>query len=203
VLKLYRAIIGIGLLLSILLVASCGDKSTNPKQVGDIWPLKVGNLWRAQVVEYDTNAVVISTDTLVLEVAKDTIIHNETFYIITVNGVRDPEVPPLTERSDGIYWYWSLPDTIALCLKYPAAVNDWFYWGNDSAVVVSTNISVTVPAGTFSCYQYDIYSSPSQLKQSSYYSPYYGPVKSEEYSKTQGGRLYVYLKMELISYVLH
>ena len=138
-LRFYRAVLGISLLLIVLIAPSCGDKSTNPKQIGDIWPFKIGNLWRFAVTEYDTNSVVISVDTLVLEVVKDTIIRSETFYIMTVNGARDPEVSPFTKRNDGLYWYWFPPDTIALFIKYPVAVNDWFYQGNDSLVVVSTN----------------------------------------------------------------
>jgi hypothetical protein len=200
--KIYRLNFGIGLLFFVLLVASCGDKSTNPKQVGQIWPLAIGNQWSFQLTEFDTNTVVISIDTLVLEVVKDTIIHNETFYLLTANGVRDPEVRPMTNREDGL-WDYRDSDTIIILIKYPVTVGESFFQLYDSLVVVSTDTLVTVPAGSFHCVRYDDYLiATGRLLTHIYAAPNVGLVKKEDFSLTPGDRLYLSEVMELISYVL-
>lgn len=201
-LRFHRVSLGISLLI-ILLAASCGDKSTNPKQVGEIWPLKIGSQWSFQLTEFDTNAVVISIDTLVLEVVKDTIIHNETFYLLTANGVRDPEVWPMTNRDDGL-WYYRDPDTIVILIKYPVTVGESFFQLHDSLVVVSIDTLVTLPGGSFHCVRYDDYLiTTGRLLGQIYAAPGVGLIKKEDFSQTFGGRLYLSEVMELISYVLH
>ena len=145
----------------------------------------------------------ISIDTLVLEVVKDTIIHNETFYLLTANGVRDPEVRPMTNREDGL-WYYRDPDTIVILIKYPVTVGESFFQLHDSLVVVSIDTLVTVPAGSFHCIRYDDYLiATGRLLGQIYAAPGVGLIKKEDFSQTFGGRLYLSEVMELISYVLH
>ncbi len=200
--RIYRAIIGIGLLMCIFLVTSCGDKSTGPKKPGFLMPLAVGNQWEYAITDYDTNSVVISVDTVLLEIVKDTLIQNMTFSIITANGVRDPEIFWPSNQSDGVWVFIPFDSTLALAFKYPASVGDRITFGQDSMVVAYTNKSVTVPAGTFPCYQYNQYSS-GLLEQIWSFSPNVGMIKAEDYARTPGGTLYLDEQLELISFYLH
>ena len=201
--RFYRVIVCIGLLLSVLLVASCGDKSTNPKPTSVLMPLAIGNQWEYAITDYDTNSVVISVDTVLMEIVKDTVIQNMTFYILTADGVRNPELFWPSNQSEGIWLFIPFDSTLSLGFKYPASVGDRAIFGQDSMVVASANASVTVPAGTFQCYQYNTYSSGTGLEQIWYFSPNRGLVKTEDYAKTPGGTLYVDEQLELISFNLH
>ncbi len=199
--RFYRVSLGISLLI-ILLAASCSDKSTNPQPTGVLIPLAIGNQWQYAGTDYDSSYE-IGVDTVLLEIVKDTLIQNMTFYIVTADSVRDPEIFWPSNQSDGMWVFIPFDSTLALAFKYPASVGDWVIFENDSVVVVSTNASVTVPGGTFSCYQYNTYSSGTGLEQIWYFSPNLGLVKTEDYSKTPGGRLYVDEQLELISFNLH
>jgi hypothetical protein len=201
VLRLYRAINSVSLLLLILLAASC-DKSTNPKPPDVLIPLAIGNQWEYAITDYDTNSVVISVDTVLLEIVKDTVIQNMTFYIITADGIRDPEIFWPSNQSDGVWLFILADSTMALAFEYPASVGDRITFGQDSMVVAHSNASVAVPAATFQCYQYNQYSS-NLLEQIWYFSPNVGLVKTEDWARTQGGRLYLDEKIELISFNLH
>ena len=186
-----------------LLVAGCSEdnKGTSPTEVKQVWPLKVGNEWVGENTEVDSAGNVLHMDTIVTAVSKDTLIGSERWYIITVNGERDPEVPILTSRSDGL---WAGGPSGSLFFKYPAAVNDTFMAGNEIAVVESIHDTVTVPAGTFVCYNYkwpepSTSDRPYQLR---YFSPGIGGIMGVEYHKTDGGYIYANFRSVLISYTL-
>lgn len=187
-----------------LLFLGCSDddKATNPTTPKEIWPLKVGNQWAYENTELDSAGHVISVDTSVIAVEKDTMIQNERWYITTVNGARDPEMFPGTTRSDGM-WGWDGTSGL-LAFKYPAAVNDTFMAGNQVVIVESIHDTVTVPAGTFICYNYKWPEPPSSSRPYQFYylSPGVGLVKTEEYRKAAGGQIYLNIRMALISYAL-
>jgi len=146
---------------------------------------------------------VLQLDTTIWQVEKDTMIQGETWYIFTINGVRDPEVPPGTERSDGV-WGWD-GSSAFLAWKYPAAVGDTFMIMTDTATVESLDDTVTVPSGTFVClcYKWVGTRDPDRDYQCHYMSPGTGRVLSEEYFRTTGGFVYVLFRYLLISYSVH
>lgn len=186
-----------------LLIPGCSDdnKIANPTQVEQIWPLKVGNEWVGEETEFDSAGNVLRFDTTVIAVSKDTVIGSERWYIITVNGNRDPEAPILAGRSDGL---WAGGPSGGLFFKYPAVVNDTILCGNQLVVVESIHATVTVPAGTFVCYAYK-WPEPSTSDrpyQLHYLSPGFGNIKSVEYHKTAGGYIYPSFCSVLISYTL-
>ena len=187
-----------------LLFIACSDdnKGTNPTQTQEVWPLKVGNQWVGEDTEVDSAGNILRVDTTILAVSKDTVIGGERWYIITVNGNRDPEVPILASRSDGL---WAGGPSGGLFLKYPAAVNDTFMMGSQVVVVESVHDTVTVPAGTFVClnYKWPEPSTSERPYQLHYYSPGIGGIKAVEYRKTAGGYIYPNFQSVLISYTLH
>ncbi|HVP36985.1 MAG TPA: hypothetical protein VMT04_08330 [Terriglobales bacterium] len=194
----------VALLFLLIIVSGCksNSKLTNPGPVKQIWPLAVGNEWTFQETEVDSAGNVLSADTSVWAVSKDTMIGSERWYIITVNDTIDPEmINPLTNRSDGL---WGGGPSGGLIFKYPATVNDTFMIGNQVTIVVSIHATVMVPAGTFVCYNYEWPEPPSSDRpyQFHYMSPGIGFVKAEEYHKTPGGYIYLNFRSELISYVL-
>jgi hypothetical protein len=190
------------LMLLSALLSGCGgdDNSTNSIHVKQIWPLKVGNQWIFEWRESDSAGNVIVVDTSVLEVKKDTLIDGEMWYIITEDGARTDVSVPTTVRSDGL---WVGGSSGELFAKYPAAVNDTFVSGVDTAIVESVNDMVAVPAGAFICYKYKYpESAGSRAYQYRYFSPGVGFIKGEEYLKTDGGYIFRNILMVLLSYEL-
>lgn len=186
-----------------LLILGCSNnnKSLNPSQDKQIWPLKVGNEWTYEDRLLDSAGRTVHVDTSVFAVIKDTLIQGERWYVFTYNGVRDPEGSLGTIRSDGL---WTNGPSEGLVFKYPAAVNDTFMMGTDTSIVESIHDTVTVPAGTFVCINYKWVggSEPNRTHQYHYMSPGVGFIKAEEYYKTAGGYVYPKIRTVLISYTL-
>jgi len=192
------------LLVLLGLLAGCGDDEkevTNSSQATYIWPLKVGNQWTIETTVLDSAGEIIEADTVVFELVGDTLIQDETWYILAVDGMIDPEMSPLTNRDDGL---WHGGPSGGLIFKYPAAVNDTFMVGTDTATVESINDTITVPAGTFICYNYKWAgpSDPDRPYQFHYLAPRVGIIKDEEYRKTAGGYIYCNIRWKLLSYSL-
>ncbi len=192
------------LLLVAALASGCdkNDKSTNPQKTVEIWPLKVGNQWTYEDQLLDTAGNIFHWDTTVMLIAKDTVIQGETWYITTVNGIRDPETLPGKNRSDGL-WGWDGSSGM-LVWKYPATVADTFKFGIDTVTIESIHDTVTVPAGTFVCLNYKWVDNedPGRVYQYHYLSPGVGWILGEEYYRTSGGFIYPQLRNVLISYSL-
>ncbi|MEW5796869.1 MAG: hypothetical protein AB1772_10990 [Candidatus Zixiibacteriota bacterium] len=188
------------LVFTLILLAGCdsSDKSTNPTPPKQILPLTVGNFYVYENAVLDSAGSVIGADTVIWTVAKDTIIQNERWYIMTVNGVRDPEVSlPTTNRGDGL---WVDGPSGFLLFKYPAAVNDTVFFGSDTSTVESIHDTITVPAGTFECINYKWVGSRDEDRayQYHYFSPGVGHVKTDEYYRTTSEFVYVRYRMVLL-----
>jgi hypothetical protein len=187
-----------------LLVLGCSDdnKVTNPTPVKEIWPLKVGNQWTYEDQVLDSAGQALQLDTTVWLISKDTVIEGKTWYILTINGVREPEVLPGANRNDGA-WAWD-GSSEYLFWRYPAAVGDTWIVMTDTATVESVNSTVAVPAGTFVCVKYKWVGDRDRDRnyQCHYLSPGVGRVKTEEFFRTAGGFEYVRFRNELISYAL-
>jgi hypothetical protein len=128
----------------------------------EILPLAVGNSWIYAITAFDSLGNVLGNGIDTSIVSRDTTIDNETWYILYNRGA---PVNLGINRSDG---YWSRAVTLSpnttniatlgdpyLSAKFPTAtgqvfVNETGY----STVVLDTDTTVTVPAGTFRCYEY-------------------------------------------------
>lgn len=190
-----------GLLLVLLLSSGCGDdnKVISPSEKIQIWPLKVGNQWTYEETVLDSAGNVVNADTSVWEVVQDTLILGETWYILTIDGVVDSEFSPVANRGDGL---WQGGPSGALVFKYPAAVDDTCMLGTDTAIVESITDTITVPGGTFVCYNYKWVGNSyngERPYQFHYMSPGIGFIMAEEYHKTPEGYIYPNVRSVLLS----
>jgi hypothetical protein len=93
-----------------------------------------------------------------------------------------------------------------LLYKYPDSVGDsWNTSYYDSTTlqvsVEQTSTSVTVPQGTYACYEYKtLYNSEPQ--EDDYFYPGVGFIADDYYSYTNSGRMYKKAHRELVSVTL-
>ena len=180
------------IVLAIMVFVSCSkdetptDSSTNSV----IMPLKFGNKWISRITAYDSIGSVLSSGYDTIHITSDTIIQGVNWY----NGL-------YANRPDGLWLREG--GGIFLFAKYPASINDSYYinFGNDSVKVISTNMSVTVPSGNYSCYQYRI-THHGNTEVIFYFAVDKGFIKAEYYT-TKNGRTYELIVLELQTLILH
>ena len=194
----------LSLLSLLVLVSGCGSENltvTNPTPVPKIWPLKVGNQWTLENRVTDSLGDLVRVDTSVVLIAKDTVIQQETWYIPTVNGVRDPDMNLVTNRNSGL---WQGGSNGYLLFKYPAKAGDTYVIPMGKATVLSVNDTMQVPVGTFICHTYKWVGDGevNRAFQWQYFAPGVGWVASVEFYKTPGGTVYPGVYHLLISYEL-
>jgi hypothetical protein len=165
-----KRVLFLGLLV---LLSSCKKDSapTEPQSnAGEILPLKVGNQWIGRVTDLDSPGHPSHLDTMV--VAKDTVIQNEKWFFLTGWSLY------VANRTDGL---WALDNSQTWLLwKFPAVEGESYRRLFDTVTVVSTNAIVSVPAGTYRCYQYHVEGSD----YNEYLSPDVGPIKMGPYIVT-------------------
>ncbi|MGA9116315.1 MAG: hypothetical protein WB626_06035 [Bacteroidota bacterium] len=189
-------------------IAGC-TKEGNPVDGGPfnnptvIMPLVIGNEWTYASRSLDTAGQVTGTDTATFKIVRDTTMGVERWYFI---GRDSGAWELLTNRSDGL-WYTARVSggirTPVLLAKYPAFVNDTFY-GLDSVfvTVVSTSTPVTVPAGSFTCYEYREDPPPGGTQVSRFFPPGKGFVRDDFRGRTPGGQSYLRSQRNLVYLVL-
>ena len=164
-------------------------------------PLAVGNKWIGQVTSYDVRGVAVSTHFDTLSVYGTEAVNGETWFY--VRGF-DPAIfyedtfrLAFTNRKDGLYRCDSgLFAQATRVANYPARSGDtvYFYWehppdSNGSfsyydKIVDTTGYPVTVPAGTFSTYEYQMGGESrggdvidGLIGPGEFYTPHVGPVQ--------------------------
>ena len=180
----------------VFMLISC--KKDNPVESSpiakQIWPLKPGNTWAFSTKEYDTTGAVIQSGSGAIVITTDTIVGGETWYRFSGSGSIF-----YTIRSDGI-WGMSTgtsPLFQGLFLKYPVSAGDSWNFGGDQMFLQSADTLITVPAGTFHCYEY-------RLSMSDYYyfCPGVGFIAEDYYSSTNSGRIYLKEHQSITSFTL-
>jgi hypothetical protein len=148
--------------LTALVLSSC-NSTTEPggNNLTDvIMPLKVGNLWVYDYIEFDSTGATIATGTDSLGVVGQVTIGGSTWYLFS-NFSSD--TTSVQNRKDGIYSVFEGKEWHVYL--YPTKPGDRLYTRNDTVDdgdrvileytdVETINSSVTVPAGTFSCVKY-------------------------------------------------
>lgn len=205
-LNLSKILLSFSLLVILLFITFTGCKKedlTGPEQTqaSVIMPLKVGNEWNFTEAYYDsTEKVIINIDTQ-NKVIKDTVIQNETWAVMDFGYVKQL----FTNRQDGLYF--SLPNQFSpqLAFKYPVEKGYIYNYETGSLAIVSTDTSITVPAGKFSCIKYYMEVKGNGILSSYAYifmSPQIGIIKSERYAKKKSGKFYKASEAVLKSYKL-
>jgi hypothetical protein len=177
------------LLLAALLIGGCVDQPTSSTS-SVIMPLKVGNQWIGRVSADSAGAAFIGYDTITI--VQEVIINNERwykantgdFYINRADGLLSTPTPNLSG------------DCPCAIIQYPASRGDTLLLPEVQVLVpdstdpvtqkigrevLATDSTISVPAGSFSCYHYmmKLYS-PSNAKfvypDERFYMPDLGPV---------------------------
>jgi len=179
---------------AIFMLTSC--KKDNPvdtsPSVTQIWPLKPGNTWAFSTIEYDTTGSVIHSESGAFVVTTDTIVAGETWYHITGAGSMF-----YTNRSDGL---WVMSNSTSglfqgLFFKYPGSAGDSWNLGEDQMFLQSADTLITVPAGSFHCYEYRL-----SMIDYYYYCPGIGFIAEDSYSSTNSGRRYLKERLRITSF---
>ncbi len=146
------------------------DTTSEPPPVGELVPLQVGNYWVYNV--YDSLGEPVGQQTLGIT-GSQMITHSGTTYeVLHWNWYEDLNTPSssyilVRNGEEGLWamgYYDSFNDTLVvdpqLAAKYPAAIGDsWSYVDVEFGETyiyecVSTDQTISTPAGSFSCYVY-------------------------------------------------
>ncbi|MDD3731859.1 MAG: hypothetical protein PHU88_05730 [candidate division Zixibacteria bacterium] len=161
-----------------LLLTACSDDNDNndDSDIEMIMPLNIGNQWSYLNFVKDTLGVQRDTTYSDLNIYKDTVI-NDIHWYITTDEYPYKVSSLIAHRDDGLWAYGPPP---YLIIKYPADIYDT--WSSPGGAfeykLTAKGVILTVPVGTFSCYEYS--SHPTQGDDSTliYYAPGYGLIKS-------------------------
>jgi hypothetical protein len=202
-------IIYISFFYIILFIISCDTEipNKNNNEISVIIPLNMNNEWRYKQTQYDTNGVAIDSLYFTEVIYRDTLLRNEIWYGIS-NGRY------ATNRSDGFWIIFSEEiellnldlDTLLshaiLEWAYPSEKGNVYNFINNISFisVISTDTVITVPAGSFECYEYE---KSSGVPDRFYFAPNIGLVRTDYFHFTiDGGKVYLAAKNELVSYRL-
>lgn len=174
----------------IALIASCSESSTGPSSANELFPLKIGNKW---TYNYTAEG---AQSTRVNEVAKDTTIDGNKWFIVTL----DSKPVFISRNSSNGMLFWQGGKSV-LFYKHPANVNDIYNADTVAVKVIAKDIEVTTPAGTFKCYRYKtIYGANEEYDE--FFSVGTGVVKIIGYRDSSGVKV-VSEQTELVSKIIN
>lgn len=187
----------------IFLILACDSEPTGSNlAVGNLIPLDGGNEWRFTQTLFNSRGNVIDTEADSIVLIADTTLNEQRWFYREYHGHH------LAYRNTGsgvqvrLVSEHTSPQTQTL-YKYPARIGDRFnypevYFSGDSAWidpehmlarVVSVDTLITVPAGTFRCYQYRLTDRELNIGwRDEFISPQYGWIMKARYSQ-EGNKL--------------
>ncbi|MDP2884828.1 MAG: carboxypeptidase-like regulatory domain-containing protein [Ignavibacteria bacterium] len=178
------------------------NPATPPTTSTHIIPLAIGNQWTMHISQWDTQDNLTTFKNEILEILRDTTVAGERWFIMRSFGGR---FVLCMNKPDGFYELKSGKSTLRL--KYPARVNDSYQRPDayTNTKVVSVNASISVPKGTFACYQYeDSFIPLGGFRTNEYYSPGVGLVAGELARGIRNSTSGIITgKVELVDYILH
>jgi hypothetical protein len=167
-----------------------------------ILPLTIGNQWITNVIEYNENGQVVDEYTGTGIVVGDTVINSWNWYFLESDTGMTTDTSSWTNKTDGA---WARTDSTGepetLMLKYPAIAGESYPVYDVTVTVESIDASVTVPAGTFTCYYYRMHIPIFGTIGRVWAAPNIGLIRAEEYGLTLFGT-YLAKEIELESYNL-
>lgn len=149
----------------------------NPEVAIQILPLRVGNQWKYTSIVYDSAGVEKQRWAEQQSVIADTVVDGEVWYLTDFSSY-------LTNRLDGVWqmmpnWTFTgislgLQDP-QLLLPFPTPIGSSITVRSiETYTLLKKDVEVTVPAGTFSCYQYRM-TLPESLTAVTEYDLFYAP----------------------------
>jgi hypothetical protein len=183
-----------------------------PIDSGFILPLSVGNEWNYKDTGFDFDGTIKFPEidfSYNLRIKKDTVIGGNLWsQIVSLPESNDAGFREwLSNRQNGLWeGYPQSGDSLTwLRLPYPAEAGTKATARYDEWWVVSNNVMVTVPAGTFRCYHYKVKSLGNWsygIINDYFYSPNIGLIRINGYTHTgdSTSSVYIYIQRNLISY---
>jgi hypothetical protein len=170
-----------------------------------IVPLAVGNQWTTRTSSRNAEGKLISSGIQTSRIISDTTVDGERWFVeeFSSSDNNSSRTRLCTNRSDGFYILRS--GAPLLSVKYPVNVGDRYQGFGGDAKVVSTNEKISVPKGTFVCYQYTVsLRGPAMGRATMYYFPGVGLVSTEAvtFGANNVSTAYTYT-VELLDYILH
>ena len=161
------------------------------------FPLVVGNSWTYKVTSFNPDGSKKSgTGSIVYQITEDTTVNGEKWSYLktgTSGGAY------YLNRSNGV---WSVINgSMNYFLKFPAKPRDMYMTlSNNIMGVVSIDSSITVPKGTFSCYEYILFQENPIADY--YFSPGTGFIRIDLYEQADSIGNYINSRYELVDYTL-
>ncbi len=192
-------------LVAIMLISCAGTTDTPPPAKSqEIIPLKIGNSWTYEDVEYDPDyQSEVAFDTLHESITVDTTISATKWFSNSANNSYFS-----SNSTDGYYVTYKNNDGVfvnSLFFKYPCNINDKYsifipdFNETFQITVIQTSIVVSTSAGTFFCYKYEAVS--PKLKLEFYITPGKGIIKRVTYNVKPNTETYILFKSKaLIKY---
>ncbi|HPO63472.1 MAG TPA: hypothetical protein PK762_10375 [Candidatus Kapabacteria bacterium] len=172
------------LLIVVLFISTaCSDDSSSPIKTKELFPAKIGNKWTYLVT---TGGISVNK---VNEIVSDELVNDIKWYNLALNS---QIVMQLRNANDGMHVLYSDSNSVnrkdVLFYKYPVTELTEYDADGNYVKIVSLDKKVTVPAGTFSCYYYNVVYAADSSKYEEYYAPGVGVVKLVEYKDSLGFR---------------
>jgi hypothetical protein len=207
------------LLILVTLGISCKDEILVSGSDNSFYPLKVGNVWEYNIVQYDSLGTVEYEGTFEEKIISDTIINGQLLFEIESPEYRDPACCDykfyFENKLDGIYLLIYSPLILIRnnhIYKYPCREGEIFSVNNiynDSIFVISTQDTVISEAGAFNCIVYKSIVKDVTIPEEPilgyiyiYVSPGIGKIKLESYSINSNQQLIKTFVYTLKNYVL-
>jgi hypothetical protein len=187
----------VGILALLLLsMIACNDLGTplstdeSSTVVDGVIPFKVGYQWVYRLSAFDTAGQFVGARPDTMRIDRDTMILGERWFITNYRIVE-------TNRNGEV---WTIYNG-SLRLSFPKTLNDSAYtWGGIYIKLVSTNDTITVPAGVFRSYQYhEVYTTLGNVYDTHFLVPHKGVVKGVFPSVTPSGLHFIGWVSELVS----
>ena len=174
--------------------ATSGSTTTQTQTTGP-FPLKLGNTWTYKVTSFDAKGKPLGTSGQVIyHITRDTTIVGEQWYYFELNG----SGLYYFNRTDGV---WNFANgTRQSFFKYSSTKYTWYSTNLGSMRILSTDTNLTVPKGTFSCYQYRLSQSTPTFDY--YLSAGIGIVGIDFFGQTDSIGNYIAARYQLVDCTL-
>ena len=140
-----------------LLFGSLNCNKSNPVGNNDpsseIIPLKVGNTWVWQITNYDTSGTISSTTSDSLWVSQDTVLNGQKYFLL---WEQQKNSDGTINQSASNYFARNIQSGYSRRDGNQETVLYNYPYQNGDTTVIASNVSVTVPTGTYNCLEYHI-----------------------------------------------
>jgi len=147
-------------------------------------PLTEGNSWEYQQTTLDSAGIVTDSSGLTMTVGAPDTIADVTYHSISNFIFPYLDVTLWTNLPDGVYGISPLPPppgpsppNVSQLLSFPTFPGDTLVYRAYTLHTASLSVNIVVPAGSFNCVRYDIYSAGEMVAQL-FITPNVGIIKA-------------------------